>query len=464
MEHEKDRQNLVTRALVLIGFLLILVIMLSFIAGIVNERSGLYDETVTELGATWGKEQTVAGPVLVVPYFIKTIREEYDKNGKRYGREANVEKKAVFLPSSLNAKVKISDEIRNRGIYKATVYTADLQMSGNFKINAEAYFANISDDIVSISYDKAYVSFGITDTGALTQIKSFLVGGVEFKSDLSSGSGLRNIPEFEKGVSAMAIFQDPKAINIPYDISMVFRGSNKITMLPLGEENTVDMESSWPSPSFYGFASSEKNITDGGFDAKWIVSKLNRSHPQAFNYDQGYDLNEASFGVRFYDGITHYRQVIRAVKYGYLFFALSFLVLFIFDMTNKNGRVHFLQYGVVGVSLVMFYLLLLSLSEHMGFIPAYLISTGAVVVPISLYIIGFMQDKKYGIGMFAILTGLYMILLSILKMENFALLVGTVLVMITIYVLMYLTRHLKGESGMLSNFGISQKEKEGDKK
>lgn len=466
IEQKSDSSKLTVRAIVLVGFLLVLVIMLSFIHSIINERNNLYDKTVIELGATWGAAQTVAGPALIVPYRERVITETRESDGK--GKTITLEKtnvirkNAIFLPESLNSNINITDEIRNRGIYKATVYTADIGISGSFDTKKiDAYFKSLGGNI-SPNYDETFISFGITDTTALLNVKTFFINGVELKKSLSSGSNLANISQFKKGISAKIGKFPATSQSIPYDIGISLRGSNKLSILPLGEENKVNMESKWPNPSFEGYAAASKNITEEGFTAEWLVSKLSRNYPQEFSlpvanveteyeYDEygqrkegGGMLSEASFGVKLYDGITHYRLVVRAVKYGYLFFALSLLVLFIFDVTSKTNRVHFLQYGIIGISLVMFYLLLLSLSEHIAFIRAYLISTAAVVIPISLYIIGFMKDKKYGILMFAILTGLYMILLSILQMENYALIMGTALVMFTIYVLMYLTRHLKG--------------------
>lgn len=456
MDNEYVKRNkFIIKGVVLVGFFIALVILLSFIMGIVNERNDLYNVTVSDLGATWGKEQTIAGPVLVVPYQIKDrgVAEFYDQKSGQQVREERyvVDKLAVFLPSSLNGKINMTDEIRNRGIYKATVYTSDLQISGNFDgALIEEYFKNFPANLDVVPYYQgSYYGFGITDTSALTQVKTFLVNGVESKNMLVSGtSGLKGMAQFEKGLSAPAA--NITGVNkgaIPFDIGLIFRGSNRLSFLPFGEENHVSMASSWSNPSFEGFAAESKNISEDGFSADWSVSKLSRNYPQAFTVNDSIsaDLNETSFGVKFYDGVTHYRQVIRAVKYGYLFFALSFLVLFIFDVTNKWRTIHYVQYGIVGVSLVMFYLLLLAVSEHISFIPAYLLSTAAVVIPISLYTIAFMKDKKYGIAMFGILTGFYMILLSILKMENYALIMGTGLVMVTIYVLMYLTRHLKGD-------------------
>lgn len=448
-----SRNKFIVKGVVLVGFFVALLILLSFIMSIVNERNDLYDVTVEELGATWGEDQTIAGPVLVIPYQIKrSSKGEYvDSKGTiRYDDKVYLEEaEAIFLPSSLNAKIDMSDEVRNRGIYKATVYSADLQMSGDFDMSlVEQFFKNFQSQEIYPNFARAYYSFGITDTSALTQVKTFNIGGLELKDGLKSGSGIRGLDNFARGISTKAanVIQGSKKL-VPFDIGLTFRGSNRITILPLGEENKVSISSTWNNPSFEGFAAASKDITDKGFTANWTVSKLSRNYPQAFSAgnDVGINLNETSFGVKFYDGVTHYRQVIRAVKYGYLFFALSFLVLFIFDVTNKWRAIHYVQYGIVGVSLVMFYLLLLAVSEHMAFIPAYLLSTAAVVIPISLYTIGFMKDKKYGVAMFGVLTGFYMILLSILKMENYALIMGTGLVMITLYVLMYLTRHLKGD-------------------
>ena len=188
----------------------------------------------------------------------------------------------------------------------------------------------------------------------------------------------------------------------------------------------------------------ERVIDENGFSANWNISHLTRNYKQYFFASESnkIDLSEAQAGVALYNGITHYRQVIRAAKYGVLFIMMSLLAVYLFEISGKK-ETHYIQYGIVGFSLVMFYLLLLSLAEHISFITAYGISAAAVIIPVSLYIASVTKNIKYGIGMLVLLIGIYSILFSILKMEDYALLTGTLLIMGVLYLLMYITKNME---------------------
>ena len=245
---------------------------------------------------------------------------------------------------------------------------------------------------------------------------------------------------------------------IPFEIDIDFRGSRDISILPLGKKNHFEIKSNWKSPSFSGVLPTERTIDENGFLAKWEVSNLIRNYPQIIdvnedkysdfydNSSEGYESygNYYSDGntvvkVALFDSVTSYTQIYRACNYGILFIGMSLVVVYIFEVVSKKAA-HYVQYGVVGFSLVIFYLLLLSLSEHIGFEWAYLVSSLAIVIPNSMYVTSMTSNKKFGIGMFIFLSGIYAILFSILRMEQYALLTGSLLILAVLYAVMYLTK------------------------
>lgn len=432
---------LLKKALFLFFFSLLLQIPLMFVNGVVHERNYLYDSTIKNIGREWGETQTIAGPVIVVPYTEEYYEREYtvDKQGKQIEVIKSKKRKnsLVVLPEKLDVNVDLKEEVRKRGIYKSMVYTGELNMKGNFS----KVLSNIPENSV-IEYNEISVSLGITDIKALLKIDKFNFNGKEI--ELESGTGLGKPFQISKGISGKLGTKNEGLEEIPFNIELVFRGSEGITLLPMGKDNSFFIKSAWENPSFYGMLPRERVINENGFTANWNISHLTRNYKQYFFIGDGnkIDLSEAQAGVALYNGITHYRQVIRAAKYGVLFIMMSLLAVYLFEVSGKK-ETHYVQYGIVGFSLVMFYLLLLSLAEHISFITAYGISATAVIVPVSLYIASVTKNIKYGLGMFALLIGIYSILFSILKMEDYALLTGTLLIMGVLYLLMYVTKNME---------------------
>ena len=429
------------KALFLFFFSLLLQIPLMFVNGVVHERNYLYDSTIKNIGKEWGETQTIAGPVIVVPYTEEYYEREYtvDKQGKETEVVKSKKRKnsLIILPEKLDINVNLKEEVRKRGIYKSMVYTGELKMKGNFS----KVLSNIPINAV-VDYNEISISLGITDIKALLKIDKFSFNGN--KIELESGTGLVKPFQISKGISGKLNMKNEELTEIPFDIELVFRGSEGITLLPMGKENSFFIKSAWKNPSFYGMLPRERVIDENGFSANWNISHLTRNYKQYFFASESnkIDLSEAQAGVALYNGITHYRQVIRAAKYGVLFIMMSLLAVYLFEISGKK-ETHYIQYGIVGFSLVMFYLLLLSLAEHISVITAYGISAAAVIIPVSLYIASVTKNIKYGIGMLVLLIGIYSILFSILKMEDYALLTGTLLIMGVLYLLMYITKNME---------------------
>lgn len=430
---EKIKNSTLTKK---IGFIFILAILLQipmfFINGIIRERNYSYINMVEEIGNEWGKKQTIAGPFLIVPY--EDVESTIDYNSSQKEIKRKVERYYIVLPDRLNTKVVLNDEVRKRGIYKSTVYTGDINIVGQFPNLREILPANINPYSV-------YIGIGMSDTKSLMKVGEFKVNGDEIQ--LESGTGV-SLDALRMGISGRINPDTWQEESVKFSINLSLRGNEGIEILPFGKENHFRVESPWKSPSFYGILPSEKTIDDTGFKAEWDISFFVRNYKQDFT-DSSYpsiNLHEGKVGVDLYEGVTHYRQVMRAVKYSILFIMLSLFVVYIFEVTSKRFT-HYVQYGVVGFSLTLFYLVLLSMSEYFSFELAYLIATLMVTLPNALYIKGVTENKKYGVGMFLFLTGIYAILFSILKMEQYALITGTILIMLVLYVVMYLTRNMK---------------------
>ena len=428
----------------LIILLITLLIPLIFVGELVERREKLFKETVKEIGNEWGKSQKIIAPVISLSYIDSTLSKDDSIRNEKNVVVQPVERRIAILPEELNATIEMKDELRHRGIYNATVYTANIKLTGYFSLKD---FPNKNDMI-------AYLSIGLSDTKALVKVNKFKLGNVE--QDLETMSGTMASPLFANGISGKigpeydGMMKEDK---IPFEIDIDFRGSREISILPLGKKNNFDIKSNWKSPSFSGVLPVERNIDGNGFTAKWEVSNLIRNYPQVLDIDKDvyYDFKDSYSDVDYdgeestivkvllYNSVTDYTQIYRACRYGILFILMSLVIVYIFEIVSKKVA-HYVQYIVVGFSLVMFYLLLLSLSEHLGFEMAYLLASLAIVIPNSLYVASMTDNKKFGIGMFIFLSGIYAILFSILRMEQYALLAGTLLILAMLYVVMYLTK------------------------
>lgn len=233
---------------------------------------------------------------------------------------------------------------------------------------------------------------------------------------------------------------------IPYRIKLKLNGSEKISFLPLGRDSKVTLTAPWKSPSFFGaYLPAERTIGEQGFDASWRVSYLGRSYGQIWNsVDADSRLRErvytGVFGVNFLQTVTPYRETERAIKYGILFIALTFVMYLMFEMISGKP-IHLLQYGAVGLSLCVFYLLLLSLSEQLGFFWAYAISAAAIVGQTSAYTLGATRRPQFAFGFGAGLGGLYAFLYVLMQMESYSLLSGAVALFLVLSALMWMTRN-----------------------
>ena len=417
----------VTIKLISIGFLiLILLIPTTMMQSLINERQTLHDQAIENISSKWGGKQIIGGPVLSVPY---TTELKDDK-----GNIESVTRYAHFLPESLNIDGKVFPEKRYRGLHVVVLYKTKIHLSGNFS------FPNILETGLNINacqFDKAFISIGISDLRGINDDVKCLINEKSFVF----GPGVPTHDIVESGISFKYPLDSEREMNFSFDLNI--NGSSNLAFLPFGKETNVNLASTWNSPSFEGsFLPDNRSINDSGFTASWKVLHLNRNYPQqgtgAFiqNKENG---NAASFGVKLILPIDEYQKTMRSVKYCIMFIIITFLTFFFVEVLNKK-RIHPIQYLLVGSAICLFYVILLSISEHLSFGWAYLISCISIVTLVTFYAKFVFEKISHTVIFSFLLILLYGFFYSLLQLEDYALLLGSMGLFLILSIIMYLTR------------------------
>ena len=423
----------------------LLFIPLILVEDLIEGRAALYREVVAGISRTWGGEQTLSGPYLLLPFTQRVKKERVvPEEGKSYGRrvtEVSLETGTfVILPAGVSFKADLAPEERQRGIYRAQVYTAALDMNGSFTLPNEEALRRIAPALVEVDFAHAFMVMGLTYPSALRTAGPFVWDG----TPLTAEPGTQPFRE-EQLASGFRIPLNIAWRTGRFDFSqrLVFTGSGGIRFSPAGETTDIAVTSAWPHPSFQGSVlPASHQVTEAGFSAVWSVPSLARSYPNLGRLDSWKgSLDAFSVGVDIYQTSTHYKLVERAVKYGILFIGLTFLTFVVFEL-GLGSRLHPMQYGIVGLSLVIFYLALLSLAEHVSFLVAYACAAGCILLMTSLYVGAALRSVRQGLGIAVLLGALYALLYTILQMEDYALLMGTALILVMLAALMVVSRNL----------------------
>jgi inner membrane protein len=254
-------------------------------------------------------------------------------------------------------------------------------------------------------------------------------------------AGLISDDVFDSGVSTH-VNVIPDGIN-NFEIDLTLSGSESLTFLPLGKETNVNVTSNWGDPSFTGnFLPEERKITDTSFEASWKILDLNRNYQQSWiRKNNKVEIASSAFGLNFFVPMNGYTEVIRSVKYVLMFIGLTFTIFFLVEYLGKK-RIHPIQYLLVGFSLVVFYLLLLSISEHLQFNLAYLISSASIILLIGLYSLSVLKSKMFAFFISLALAALYGFLYILLLNEDYSLLIGSIGIFVVLAVIMYFLRNI----------------------
>ncbi|MCB1167365.1 MAG: cell envelope integrity protein CreD [Leptospiraceae bacterium] len=435
----------------IIGFLiLLLLIPVEFVRGLINERMYRYNDAVTEISSRWGGPQTIQGPVIMVPFQRVTAR---TKEKVEVAMD-----QAYFLPEELGLDADLQASTRKRSIYKAVLYSVDLNIKGNFVLPQSIPYRG---EITHIYWDQAAIVVGIPDTrGVKDQLKLQWNG---MTRDFLPGTAGSEV--FGQGLHVPLDLTVGRGGRADFAFSLRLQGSSYFYITPVGKSTVVTMKSNWADPGFTGSILPDKhNITEQGFTSRWSASFFGRGYGQQFvaSEQSSYsNLSSSSFGLELVMPVDHYQKSERAVKYAILFLIVTFTGYFLFEIFGTR-RIHPVQYLMVGSAMVIFYVLFTSFSEHIDFTLSYSIAALAVILLIGLYTWAILQDRSRALIAGGLMTGLYSYLYVVLTREDTALLLGSVALFTLLAVVMYLTRNVdwyslgdKKENGITNESGSS---------
>lgn len=420
------------KLLVIIALTIAMVVPLFLVQMAVSERQATATGAANDIAQGYGGPQTVAGPVLLLPY---TIQHSDQVDGKLVQTSRHYT--AVVLPDDLRLKVDAKTETRSRGIFPVPVYRAAVDMRASFDKSAMA--AAVPQD-AQVNWKDASVAVLVSDARGLADNVVLAVNGSNVPFE--PGAGLATVSGAVSGMQARLKLTE--ATSLTLGTRFLLRGSREFSVSPLGRRTVATVDSPWSSPSFFGaFLPSERRIGNGGFSASWTVPYLARGFGQAFASKEEaiQSILSQTFGARFYQPVDHYQLVQRALKYAILFVALGFLAFFVVETVSQR-RLHVVQFAMVGAAQVLFYLLLLSIAEHTGFTPAYVIAAAATVVLTSLYAASALSSWARAVLIAAVLSVLYGMLYLILNSEDNALLTGSCVLFAALAGTMYFTRNI----------------------
>jgi len=446
------RANVLLKALIVGAVAMAFVVPLTMIWGVVKDRARYRDTVTAEVATSTAQSQTLVGPLVVVRY-----RERIPATKK--GEAEQVRDGAeVLLPDSLSIRSTAHVETRKRGIYRVPVFRATTGIAAGFTLPPRF---GISDKRQLLEEPKAEVVFGVSDPRGIHTVPKVRLDAATLEA--RPGAGL----DWLKNGFSVVLPSGAAGRRVAFDADLELMGTDRLMFVPIGAVTDVEVSSDWPHPGFVGsFLPDDRNVTGRGFQARWKLSRfatgiddamarirdsMSRGIPITPDRDGGTpELLSTDLGVRFVQPVDVYQQSERAVKYGFLFVFLTFVAFFLFEVLRRMA-VHPIQYVLCGAALALFFLLLVSLSERLPFAVAYIVSSGACVGLVAFYVGHVLRSVRRGLAFGGLLGALYAFLYVILQSEDYALLLGALLLFAALAIVMVMTRrvdwyHLSEES------------------
>ena len=417
-----------------IGFLiLVLLIPTLLIGNLVSERQERQHQAVAEVSSRWAGPQIVTGPVIGIPY-LETVS---DNNGS----SKHEKRWAWFMPAKLDITAHVTPEKRYRGIFQVIVYTTELQVRCHYD---SLHLQELGLSADKLLWSEAAVFVDLSDLQGLKEELSLRLDTHTGGTDLDLVPGKYSTDQFKNALSATLPAWLPTASQGPLEFSATvkIKGTGTLSFVPAGRETRVEATSAWPDPSFTGSSLPDiRTIKDSGFVADWRVLALNRNFPQQWKGNT-FDLAGAAFGVNLIVPVDAYQQTTRCVKYAVLIIVLTFTAFFLLEWVYQRP-IHSLQYLLVGFALCLFYTLLLSFSEYIGFASAYAVAAIATIGLITWYVGSMLRSGKTSVFIGAQLSVQYGFVYTLIQLQDYALLMGSVGLFITLALVMYFSRKIK---------------------
>lgn len=433
----KKADTIMVKAVVVAIMTLLLMIPIKMIEALIAEREQSRDKVENEVSSKWGNNQLITGPVLILPY-------EKDLANNKTSIEY-----AYFLPDNLSVEGDLKPDTLSRTLYQVLVYQSTLHIKGKF---AFPDYGKLGIDAEKIKWEDIFIGIGISNRQGMKNKPVLNINGKPLQGELQ----MSNIDAVGEGLIAkMPVIPTDITDGLSFDFNLALNGSNGLHLVPVGKETHIHLKSAWPTVSFSGeFSPSNRIVNNDGFDAKWDVFDYNWNYSQMWTSGKSDSFSAYSkLGVDMKYPVDQYQMSMRSVKYAIIFIVLTFVVFFLVELLSRK-RIHPIQYLLVSAALILFYTLLLSLSEHIGFSLAYLSSAIAVVALVTAYSTTIFRNLKQTAMLGAFLTLLYVYLYIVLQMEDMALLFGSIGLFVALAIVMFVSRKVnwyKNDEGKIND-------------
>lgn len=423
-----NTNNITIKILVVLGMILMLLLPIQLVKSLIEERKEAQASVENEISEKWGGgKQEIVAPILVLPYVETYWQVASAEKGK--GSEMKAIKYLHLNSEQLTIDGNIQAEERARTMFKTLVYQSKMNIQGEFSFSEERMKEIGNKKII---WKDALLVMSMTSTRALKNKVEVNVNNEKHIARLRNiGNGFMG-----NGLVVSDIFKNNEPKSITFNFDLILNGTQNLQLLTYSKETSVQFKSNWDTVYFGGTVlPSERNFEDG-FAASWkiysdrgeFIEEEGVSNAEIIEVDLRYPINE-------------YQMNMRAVKYAIMFIALTFVVFFLVELLSRK-RIHPMQYALVSLALILFYTLLLSLSEHIGFNWAYIISAIAVILLVSTYAISIFKTKRSAVLLGVFLAVLYLYLYVILQLESMALLFGSIGLFVALAIVMYMSRKI----------------------
>ena len=419
---------------IIIGFITIaLLIPAMTVWALVEERAQRAEHVARTIAKGWGSEQTINGPYVVIPY---RISQQVGKNMKVVTRYA------ISSPEALDAKGNIEVEERKKSIYRTQLYHTKMELTGRF---APAEIDRILGLGGKPLPERAFLAIGVSDMTGFRSDVNLQMNGETGRSFRPGLNGVEN-RQFNRHVESSSGVHVPLSLKnveegFTFGIDLALNGSRHVSFVPAGKTTTLALSSNWPHPGFDGqFLPEKRELSENGFLAQWTIPNLARGI-DSMVFSTNLPANNSAMTVNFVEPLRFYQVTSRTLKYSIGFFSLIFLAVFILELRGKQS-VHWIQYLLVGLSMVVFYILLLAFAEQVGFALAYLVSSIATTLLVSWYVGDSLGQQRSSIVMGTILSALFLLMYLIMSEEDYALLAGSITAFLAITATMIATRRV----------------------
>lgn len=441
--------------LFIIGFIIIVLMLpVAWISSLITERHERSDTVLKEISSKWGIHQLVSGPFISIPYQVKIEQTDAQVNT----RVSTVTRYLYLTPDSMQITGNVESTLHRRSIFKVPGYKTDINLSCLYPNLNE--LENLPHGL-NFDWENALICFDVKDERGLKELTGNLNGEplnfrkstnililpIENEPDLPLTGKEKRFKAYDEQkqianfkFTAKSPVSNPAQVKI--DLKLTLTGTRQLSFLSSAMKQNIELSGDWPSPSFTGdILPDTRSVSSQGFNAVWQTNYLNTGNKPFWLSDEP-NLRFSVLAVSFLVPVNPYQQTTRTLKYSILFLMLTFMTFF-FAETITRQRIHPIQYLMVGCSLIIFYLLLLSLSEHIGFGWSYLIAALSVILQISLYCYTILRTRKFALQTGGILSGLYAFLYILLQLQDSALLVGSISLFVLLAIAMYVTRNIR---------------------